>query len=130
MHRLLQQRTDLNRVLERWAEALVAWEATSSDRDRDSAILRFELAYELMWKHLQAAVRQEGLDSAGPRQAFTHAHRMGWIDDEVLWDEVIKARNTAVHLYHEQLAEALAQKLPRFQAEFKLLLQKLPSPAV
>ena len=41
MSLLQQQRVDLERVLGRWQEALVAWRATSSDRDRDSAILRF-----------------------------------------------------------------------------------------
>jgi len=126
MNRLAQQRADLARLLERWKEALAAWENSASDRDRDSAILRFELAYELMWKHLQAAVRLEGLETAGPRESFVNAHRLGWIDDEVIWHEVIKARNTAVHIYHEQLAEALAQKLVRFHHGFESLLNNLP----
>ena len=72
-------------------------------------------------------VRREGLDSAGPRQAITYAHSMGWIEDEVMWDEIIKARNTAVHIYHEKLAEALAKRLPDFHQAFVPLLQRLPS---
>lgn len=126
MNRLTQQRADLTRLLDRWQEALDAWSSTGTDRDRDSAVLRFELAFELMWKHLQAMVREEGLDSAGPRQAFVNAHRMGWIENEVVWDEIIRARNTAVHIYHEKLAEALAQKLPQFQSAFVNILNRLP----
>lgn len=126
MDRLAQQRIDLQRLLERWEEALVAWKSSGVDRDRDSAVLRFELAYELMWKHLQAMVRQEGLASAGPRQAFVNAHRMGWIDDEVIWDEVIRARNTAIHIYHEKLAESLALKLSGFHQSFSRVLARLP----
>ena len=103
-----------------------AWSSTGTDRDRDSAVLRFELAFELMWKHLQAMVREEGLDSAGSRQAFGNAHRMGWIEDEVVWDEIIRARNTAGHIYQEKLAEALAQKLPQFQSAFANILNRLP----
>ena len=126
MNRLTQQRADLARLLDRWQEALDAWSSNGTDRDRDSAVLRFELCFELMWKHLQAMVRQEGLDSAGPRQAFVNAHRMGWIEDEVVWDEIIRARNTAVHIYHEELAEALARKLPRFKSAFAKLRETLP----
>lgn len=48
MSRLTQQRGDLANVLQRWDEALSAWRAGSLDRDRDSAILRFELTYEVM----------------------------------------------------------------------------------
>ena len=125
-NRLTQQRADLTRLLDRWQEALDAWSSNGTDRDRDSAVLRFELAFELMWKHLQAMVREEGLDSAGPRQAFGNAHRMGWIEDEVVWDEIIRARNTAVHIYQEKLAEALAQKLPQFQSAFVNILNRLP----
>ena len=65
-----QQRNDLEAIVGRWREALAAWQLTGSDRDRDSAILRFALAYEVAWKHLQWLVREQGLESNGPRQAF------------------------------------------------------------
>jgi len=42
MNLLQQQRFDLERILGRWHEAIEAWRTTGSDRDRDSAILRFE----------------------------------------------------------------------------------------
>ena len=47
MSPLHQQRVDLINVVGRWREALSAWQSPGSDRDRDSAILRFELAYEV-----------------------------------------------------------------------------------
>jgi hypothetical protein len=40
------------RILARWAEAL-AFLDTGNDRDRDAAILRFELAFEVIWKYVQ-----------------------------------------------------------------------------
>jgi nucleotidyltransferase substrate binding protein (TIGR01987 family) len=127
MSLLQQQRIDLESVIGRWQESLAAWRATGSDRDRDSAILRFELAYEVMWKHLQTLVREQGLESNGPRQAFENAFRLGWIADEIIWAEAMKARNIAVHVYRETFAEELGGKLAPLHAAFMQLLQKLPS---
>lgn len=127
MSLLQQQRIDLENILARWQEALVAWRATGSDRDRDSAILRFELAYEVIWKHLQALVREQGLESNGPRQAFENTFRLGWIEDEVIWAEAVKARNSAVHVYREKFAEALAEKLEPLHAAFTQVVKRLPS---
>ncbi|MEN9813958.1 MAG: hypothetical protein RL479_2644 [Verrucomicrobiota bacterium] len=126
MSSLPQQRADLIAIVGRWREALTAWQAQGSDRDRDSAILRFELAYEVAWKHLQALAREQGLASAGPRQAFENAFRLGWIDDEVIWRDVLTARNQAVHVYREAWAQALAERLPGLHAAFARLLERLP----
>ena len=121
-----QQRNDLEAIVGRWREALAAWQLTGSDRDRDSAILRFELAYEVAWKHLQWLIREQGLESNGPRQAFENAFRLGWIDDEVLWNDAIKARNLAIHVYREIFAIELATELPRLHAGFEVLITRLP----
>jgi nucleotidyltransferase substrate binding protein (TIGR01987 family) len=126
MSLLQQQRIDLESILGRWQEALTAWPATGSDRDRDSAILRFELAYEVMWKHLQALTREQGLESNGPRQAFENAFRLGWIEDEFIWAEAMKARNIAVHVYRDAFAQELGAKLAPLHAAFMQLFRKLP----
>jgi nucleotidyltransferase substrate binding protein (TIGR01987 family) len=122
-----QQRNDLEAIVGRWREALAAWQLTGSDRDRDAAILRFKLAYEVAWKHLQRLIREQGLESNGPRQAFENAFRLGWIEDEVLWSDAIKARNTAIHVYRESIARELAGELERLLTGFQSLLKKLPT---
>jgi nucleotidyltransferase substrate binding protein (TIGR01987 family) len=127
MSLLQQQRIDLEDILGRWQEALAAWRSTGSDRDRDSAILRFELTYEVMWKHLQTLAHEQGLESNGPRQAFENAFRLGWIADEYVWADAIKARNIAVHVYRETFAQELGGRLVPLHAAFMQLLQKLPS---
>lgn len=103
-----QHRADASRIVTAWGEALAAYARTGSDRDRDSAILRFELAYEVVWKLLQRLVRAQGLVASGPRQVFAEAFRLGWIDDETAWFDIITARNLAVHVYRESAAIALA----------------------
>ena len=121
-----QQRNDLEAIVGRWREALAAWHLTGSDRDRDAAILRFGLAYEVAWKHIQRLTREEGLESNGPRQAFENAFRLGWIDDEVLWNDAIKARILATHVYRKSLACEPVAELPRLHAGFEGLITRLP----
>ncbi len=128
MSTLEQSRADFERIVVRWAEALAAGAKTGSDRDRDSAILRFELAYEVVWKLLQRMTRLQGLEAAGPREAFAQAFKLGWIEDETAWFDIITARNLAVYVYRESSATALAAELPRHLVTFQRLLAKLPAP--
>ena len=123
MSTLEQSRADLERIVARWDEALTASTTTGSDRDRDSAILRFELAYEVAWKLLQRMARLQGLEAAGPRETFSQAFKLGWLDDETAWFDIITARNLAMHVYREASATALATELPRHLAVFQPLLQ-------
>lgn len=127
MSTLEQSRADLTRIVARWAEALAACAKSGSDRDRDSAILRFGLAYEVAWKHLQRMARQQGLEAAGPREAFAQAFKLGWIEDETAWFDIITARNLAVHVYRETSAAELAAALPRHLLVFQRLLARLPA---
>jgi len=76
------QRSNLQRVLQKWKEAIDAFSSQGIDRDRDSAILRFELSFEVTWKLLQTFARHNGLESIGPRNALENAHRLGLIEDE------------------------------------------------
>ncbi|MBA3850213.1 MAG: hypothetical protein C0502_09510 [Opitutus sp.] len=129
MSTLEQHRADATRIVASWGEALAAYAVSGSDRDRDSAILRFELAYEVTWKLAQRLVRAQGLEAPGPRQVFGESFRLGWIEDETAWFDIIAARNLAVHVYREAAAIALAAELPRHHATFRSLLTRLPAGA-
>jgi hypothetical protein len=43
-----------------------------------------------------------------------------------LWNDAIKARNLAVHVYREIFAIELAAELPRLHAGFERLISRLP----
>jgi nucleotidyltransferase substrate binding protein (TIGR01987 family) len=110
-------------TLSKWKEAIEAMDG-GTDRDRDSAILRFELSFEVVWKYIQDRVRANGLESNGPRQAFENAFTLGWIEDECLYDEILKKRNLATHVYKEELANTLVERLPQFYEAMKNLVDK------
>ena len=70
--RTFQAFHDLDSVVTRLSESL---SLPTDGIVRDSAILRFELAYEAGWKCIQAFLREEGVEAASPRQAFAGAFR-------------------------------------------------------
>ena len=102
------QLADLRKVLTRWAEAMP--DVATDERARDSAILRFELAFEVGWKLVQTLSRRNGLSAESPRAAFANAFQLGWASDEAAWADIIKTRNNAVHAYHEPLARIFREK--------------------
>jgi nucleotidyltransferase substrate binding protein (TIGR01987 family) len=104
MDRKDKLKQDFKNILDRWKEAL---EQSETELARDASILRFELAFEVGWKYIQLLAREEGYEVNSPRQAFQQAFSMGWISDEVIWVDILKARNTATHVYREEYAKEL-----------------------
>jgi nucleotidyltransferase substrate binding protein (TIGR01987 family) len=116
-------KADFATIVESWGKSLAQ---PKTEFTRDSAILRFELAYEVSWKLLQGLLRRQGYEVNSPRQAFERAFALEWIRDEEIWDDIIRARNKAVHVYRETEAEALFQDLARFHHAFQELGKGLP----
>ena len=123
--RTLQAFRDFDSVVTRLSESL---SLPTDGIVRDSAILRFELAYEAGWKCVQAFLREEGVEAASPRQAFAGAFRLGWVKDEVIWKEILEDRNLAVHVYREALADALFERLPTYRDQFIQRVEALRPP--
>ena len=114
--------TDFERVLARLDEALAAGSAPFA---RDSSILHFELCFEVAWKSARALALIQGLRPAGPRDSFSSLITLGLELDEQVLASMLRARNDAVHLYHEALAEALRAKLPGFLLEFRRIAAQI-----
>lgn len=115
-------KSDFAAIVESWGRSLAE---SKTEFTRDSAILRFELAYEAGWKLLQALLRKQGYQINSPRQAFQGAFAIGWISDEGTWDDIIRARNNAVHVYREADAEALFKNLAVFHKAFAELVNAI-----
>jgi nucleotidyltransferase substrate binding protein (TIGR01987 family) len=94
-----------------------------NDRDRAGVIQSFEFTFEQCWKAFQRAVAVQGLSAASPRQALQAAVQLGLIaaDDEEVWLDMLRDRNLTSHLYHEDIAREVADRvvnryLPSFAA--------------
>lgn len=80
----------------------------------DSGILRFELAYEVMCKTLQAHATWQGNLVQSPRESLKHGYRSGFITDWDLAEEMISDRNVLIHTYDLEAAHRVCAKLPGY----------------
>jgi len=78
----------------------------------DSCVLRFELAYEVMCKTLQAHATWQGKLVQSPREALKHGYRAGFITDWDMAEEMISDRNLLIHTYDLEAAHRVYAKLP------------------
>jgi len=79
--------------------------------NRDSAIKRFELTFELAWKAAKTYLGSKGIICRSPRECFAEAFRLGLIADNPLWLKMIEDRNLSVHTYNEKLADDIYGRL-------------------
>jgi nucleotidyltransferase substrate binding protein (TIGR01987 family) len=92
---------------------------------RDASIQRFEFTFELAWKSVALAAQRQGIDVASPRRAWQTAFQLGWIDDDLLWLDMLQDRNRASHSYREATAEKIFARLPGYAAALQSLLERL-----
>ena len=74
------------------------------DLKQDAVIQRFEFTYELLWKVFRKIARLKKVDCFTPRDAFSFAFKLGLLDDEGLFLEIIDARNKTSHVYSKKEA--------------------------
>jgi len=78
-----------------------------SDRDRAGVIQAFEFTFETTWKMLKAIAESEGLTAESPKRALAAGYRLGILDDEATWLDMLQHRNLTSHVYHAQLAREI-----------------------
>lgn len=80
----------------------------------DSCVLRFELAYEVMCKTLQAHATWQGKLVQSPREALKHGYRAGFITDWDMAEDMISDRNVLIQTYDLEAAHRVHAKLPAY----------------
>ena len=93
---------------------------------RDSAIQRFEIAFDICWKMLKEILRNDhGIECASPKKCFQEAFKQGIIEQDEMWIKMTDMRNETSHAYNEAFAEMVFGQLPEVIAAFEKLLWKL-----
>ena len=82
--------------------------------NRDSAIKRFELTFELAWKSAKVYLGDQGIVRQSPRACLSEIFRLGLVSDNPLWLKMIHDRDLSVHTYNERLAEDIYGRLSRY----------------
>ena len=108
--------------LQRLAEILVKKKTVAN---RDSAIKRFELTFELAWKSLQNFLDSEGIICRSPRESLQAAFKFGLIKDDETWIMMLQDRNFTVHAYDEKFADSVYKRLGSYKKLFLSLEKNL-----
>ena len=60
-----------------------------------------------MWKLLKHLAESEGLSADSPRRALMAGYKLGVLEDEAVWLDMLADRNATSHVYHHQIAERI-----------------------
>jgi nucleotidyltransferase substrate binding protein (TIGR01987 family) len=115
--------TDFAAALSRLTAALGA--PAENDLVRAGCIQYFEFCFELAWKSIKVFGTEQGLSCNSPKRCLKLAFSLGWIGDEVIWLEMLSARNRMAHTYDASHALEIYDLLPSFLQAFRELLEAL-----
>lgn len=105
---------NLGRALERLKEAL---QEERTEFMIDATIQRFEFSIELFWKTLKRQLAFEGIEATTPRETIKHAYKNGWLNDEPLWIDMLDDRNRTSHVYSEEMANEIYDRIKDYHKE-------------
>jgi len=114
---------DFQKTIERLEEVL---KLKKTEIIRDSAIKRFELCFDLAWKSIKNFAKDEGVECYSPKECLKVAFQLKLIEHDKRWLKMLDDRNLVVHLYKEEMAEKVYQKLPEYLKMLKALFEKFP----
>lgn len=81
------------------------------DLDKDGVIQRFEFTFELLWKGLKIYLADQGIDVATPKESLKAAFRIGLIENEEVFLDMLDARNKTSHLYDQETSEEIFEAI-------------------
>lgn len=104
---------------EAWLECPNRPELRDSDRDkfRESCIQRFEVCFDMAYRHLKKHLQEEGvlgLRDASPKAIFRLGFENHLIHDAEAWFQYTNKRNDTSHEYNEAKANATLELVPHF----------------
>lgn len=119
--RLYEKLDDYRRATSRLKEATEL--QLENDIVYDGVIQRFEFTFELSWKLMKIYLEYVGItDIKSPRTTIREAFAYGLIDDGEQWMDMMVDRTKTSHLYDEQEARIIYDKI---KSQYSLLLSHL-----
>ncbi|MDY3618790.1 type VII toxin-antitoxin system MntA family adenylyltransferase antitoxin [Agathobaculum sp.] len=106
------KRENYCKAVERLREALSEYDANPSDTMRDGVIQRFEFTTELAWKACRENLLAMGYAEVnGPKPVMREAFAHGLVEDETVWIDILNDRNLTSHVYKEQTANEIFERI-------------------
>lgn len=114
-------------ALKKLCDGLSDYEKAPLETVRDGVIQRFEFTTELAWKTAREHLHSEGVVHIDtPKAVLKEAFFAGLIEDEGGWLQILTDRNATSHIYDEQEAAEIFERIKtKHLTLFQLLSEKL-----
>lgn len=103
--------------------------ALNDDIYRMGVIGQYNLTFELAWKAIKEILQLHGVinfKTGSPREILKEAYAINFLNDSEIWLEMLNSRNSIVHIYDENAAIELSNKIfDNYIAAFKNLRELL-----
>lgn len=101
--------SDYEKAVARFNEAIHS--NIESDLVMDATIQRFEFTFELSWKLMQSYLNYQGIVCVSPRQVIKETFKLELLSDGDTWIDMLMDRNRTSHIYDEQEARIIYEKI-------------------
>lgn len=127
MDKFTEKKEKFVNAVARLEEALGIYEELPNTAVRDGAIQRFEFCTELAWKVTREYLIDQGYTELNsPKSVMRQAYADGLVNNEQAWIDLLTARNTTSHVYDDDTAADVFEKIKTVYLDlFKDLIQKL-----
>lgn len=123
MERIDERRKKFTWATNRLKEAL---QKEEDDITIDGVLHRYEFTFELAWKTLKDYLEYLGVPSetGSPREILKESYAHKLIEDGDVWINMMLARNSLSHLYHEELSRKIYNNIKnKYIFEFEKLVE-------
>lgn len=101
-------------------------ENAKDELDKDGVIQRFEFTFELLWKTLKIFLRDRGIEVKTPKDSMAESFKVGWIQDEETFLDMLEDRDKTSHIYDKETSEVIFERIKsRYVRAVKEVLDKL-----
>lgn len=119
---------NLGKAINRLKEVLTHKDINNIEYLQDAAIQRFEFVIELYWKVLKKFLAYEKINSTTPRDVLSQSFKFNLINDEKVWLRMLDDRNSTSHVYNQEDAKKIFDKIklyyPVIESNYKKLQEK------
>lgn len=114
-------------ALKKLNDGISDYEKVKIETIRDGVIQRFEFTTELAWKTVRALLLEESvIDINTPKSVIREAFSAGFVEDEQGWLQILNDRNSTSHIYDEEEAVEIFERIrTKHVVLFNNLLKKL-----
>lgn len=127
MSKYEEKRDKFKDAVQRLEEAIADYDKLPNSTVRDGVIQRFEFCTELAWKTCREYLLEQGYTEVNsPKPVMRQAFADGLVDNDLVWVEILNARNLTTHLYDDAEATKIFEDIRgNYLHQFQALAGKL-----